>query len=205
MCLRNDLNRYAPTIQASCWTRMKFHRVTWEDRLCKIGKNNFINTLVEAKTRNGKSWSLGGFRVWGFRVGVCVCLKLFLFAACTALPAGVRACILAWGLSGWEAKKSGAEMATTKVQRIMTQPIVRSSSFHLFFLLKGVFCMVLLAMESILTSFLVPSSFYPGWIVSGLGRRGHVELFSFANLHWACTFSCQTVFIKDVAVLVLQC
>jgi hypothetical protein len=32
-----------------------------------------------------------------------------------------------------------------------------------------------------------------------------VEHFSFANFHLTCTFSCQTVFIKDVAVLVLQC
>ncbi len=93
MCLQNDLKRYAPTTQASCWTRMKFHPVTWEERLCKIGKNSFIKTLVEAKRRNGKSWRLG-FRVWGFRVGVCVCLKLFLFAACTALPACVRAYLL---------------------------------------------------------------------------------------------------------------
>jgi small nuclear ribonucleoprotein E len=54
---------------------------------------------------------------------VFVCLKLFLFAACTALSACLRACILARGVSGWEAKESWAEMATTKVQRIMTQPI----------------------------------------------------------------------------------
>jgi rubredoxin len=33
----------------------EFRPVTWEERLCKIGKNNFIKTLVEANTRNGKS------------------------------------------------------------------------------------------------------------------------------------------------------
>jgi hypothetical protein len=75
---------------------------------------------------------------------VFVCLKLFLFAACTALSACLRACILARGVSGWEAKESWAEMATTKVQRIMTQPIVRSSSFHLFFCSKFVFVLLFL-------------------------------------------------------------
>jgi hypothetical protein len=33
---------------------MKFHPVTWEERLCKIGKNSFIKTLVEAKQEMAK-------------------------------------------------------------------------------------------------------------------------------------------------------
>jgi len=69
---------------------------------------------------------------------VCVCFKLSLFATCAlrCRRAGGRTCVRAYLLEACRAgrrKKVGAEMATTKVQRIMTQPIVRSSSFHLFF------------------------------------------------------------------------